>query len=490
MKLLKILVIFVSISVTFPSALIAQRSGIIMGEVIDGSNSEPLGYANVIVKGTSIGTLSNVEGMYRINNVPAGEQVIVVSFIGYADQELTVNITGGEQHQLDAVTLIAEAIMGEEVVITALMRGQVAALNQQANSNTIVNVVSKDNIEGVPDVNAAESISRLPGISIARSGGEGSKVTVRGVSPRFNSITVNGIRIPATGSGDRSVDLSMITSDILEGIEVYKAITPDMDADAVGGSINLLTKTADPGFQGRVHLESGYHGLIKGIGTYKGSVSLGNRFLDDRIGLLGTMTYHRANRNTDVFDASYELMGIDTEGNPFFRVKDMDLDNNIETRDRYNASFTADYKMKRGKIVFDYFYTLTEKDKLARTIGVNQPNNSLSYGINHEYQDMNLHSFQMRGNHDLNRVLISYSFSHSRIGNEVPLRYSTSVLRSAALDSDFPLGSPPHELPNYIRYELDGVPAGAGFGYGDNKITDRNYTGQLDIKVPCLPQTC
>ena len=484
MKLLKILIISFSISIIFPALLLAQRSGIILGKVIDGSTDEPLAYANVHIKGTTIGGITDVEGLYRLENVPAGEQTIVVSFIGFADQELPVTISAGELHQIEPVTMLAESIMGEEVVITALMRGQVAALNKQANSNTIVNVVSKDNIEGVPDMNAAESISRLPGISISRSGGEGSKVSVRGVSPRFNSVTVNGIRIPATGSGDRSVDLSMISSDILEGIEVYKALTPDMDADAIGGSINLVTKTADAGLKGRVSLETGYHGLIKDIGTYKGSVSLGNRFLDDRIGLLGTFTFHRANRNTDVFDASYELQTIDAEGNPKFRIKDMDLENKIETRDRYNASFTADYKMKRGKIVFDYFYTLTKKDKLDRYIHINQPNNSLEYGISHEYQDMDLHSFQLRGNHDLNRVLISYSFSHSRIGNEVPYRYSTGVLRSAAFESGYPIDAPPHELVNYVRYDLDGVPGGAGFGRGDNKITDRNYTGQLDLKVP------
>lgn len=484
MKLLKILIISFWISIGFSTILSAQRSGIIMGKVIDGYNNEPLAYANIHVKGTTIGTVTNEEGLYRLENVPAGEQIIVISFIGFADQELPATITSGELYQLEPATLQAESIMGEEVIITALMRGQIAALNKQANSNTIVNIVSKDNIEGVPDMNAAESISRLPGISLARNGGEGSKVTIRGVSPRFNSISVNGIRVPATGSGDRSVDLSMISSDILEGIEVFKAITPDMDADAIGGSINLLTKTADPGLQGRVHLETGYHGLIKDIGTYKGSVSLGNRFLNNRIGLLGAFTYHRANRNTDVFDASYELQSIDSAGNPSFRVKDMDLQNRIETRDRYNASFTADYKMKSGKIVFDYFYTLTEKDKLDRNIHINQPNNDLSYGIRHEIQNMNLHSFQLRGNHDFNRLLISYSFSHSRIGNEVPLRYNAGVERSAAFESGYPIGAPPHVLTKYIRYELDDIPGGSGFGYGDSKITDRNYTGQLDLKVP------
>ncbi|MCK4990213.1 MAG: carboxypeptidase-like regulatory domain-containing protein, partial [Bacteroidales bacterium] len=174
MKRLKVLIIFLSISIAFPALLFAQKSGIVRGKIMDGSNNEPMAFANVYVKGTSLGTVSDVEGMYRLDNVPAGEQTIVVSFIGFADQEIPVNITGEGVQELETITMMPESIMGEEITVTAQMRGQIAAINQQVNSNTIVNVVSKDNIEGIPDMNAAESISRLPGISISRSGGEGS----------------------------------------------------------------------------------------------------------------------------------------------------------------------------------------------------------------------------------------------------------------------------------------------------------------------------
>ncbi|MFO7668285.1 MAG: carboxypeptidase-like regulatory domain-containing protein, partial [Bacteroidales bacterium] len=482
-RIRSILIIMFLFLVTSVSTF-AQRSGVITGLIIDGSANEPLAFANIYVKGTSIGTVTDEEGNFRLDNVPSGEQTIVISFIGFADQEIALDVSGGQVQELETLTMMPETIMGEEVVVTAIMRGQVAAINKQLNSNTIVNVVSKDKIEDVPDVNAAESISRLPGITISRSAGEGSKVTVRGVSPRFNSITVNGLAIPATGSGDRSVDLSMVSSDILEGIEVYKALTPDMDADAIGGSVNLLTRTADPGFQGRVQLETGYHGLIKNIGTYKGSLTLGNRFLNNRIGILGTATFHRANRNSDEFDASYIIRDQDSEGNPLPSVGSIYLINNIETRDRLNASFTADYKMDHGKIVFDYFYTQTNRDILTRNINISPGNSSVNYGLNHRYNDLSLHSFQLRGEHDLNKIQINYSFSHSRIINDTPVSYGTGVEKSGAFESNLPLYAKPQEIPPYVRYELDDVTGGDGFGFSNNQINDRNYTGQLDLKVP------
>ncbi len=82
----------------------------------------------------------------------------------------------------------------------------------------------------------------LPGVAIQRDAGEATKVVVRGLSPKFNSVTINGVRIPATDPSDRSVDLSMISQDILAGIEVFKALTPDMDADAIGGTIKSCHK--------------------------------------------------------------------------------------------------------------------------------------------------------------------------------------------------------------------------------------------------------
>ena len=174
-----------------------------------------------------------------------GEQQLQISYVGYQSMQAAVTITAGQTITFDA-QLTFGVVEGEEIIVTAQAAGQAAAINQQLSSNTITNVVSAERIQELPDQNAAESVGRLPGISIERDAGEGQKVIIRGLSPKFNAITVNGERVPSTDGDDRSVDLSMISPDVLAGIEVFKALTPDKDADAIGGAVNLITRKAQP----------------------------------------------------------------------------------------------------------------------------------------------------------------------------------------------------------------------------------------------------
>ena len=134
--------------------------------------------------------------------------------------------------------------MGEEVIVTAMMRGQRAAINSQLNAGGIVNVVSEEQIQELPDANAAEALGRLPGISLKRSGGEAQSVVLRGLNEKFSQIQLDGVPIPPTSAGSRGVDLSLFSINSLAGIEVTKALTPDMDADAIAGSVNLVTRKA------------------------------------------------------------------------------------------------------------------------------------------------------------------------------------------------------------------------------------------------------
>ena len=218
------------------------------------------------------------------------------------------------------------SILGEEVVVTGQFRGQAAAINQQVNSTTIVNVVSKEKLQELPDMNAAEAIGRLPGISVQRDGGEGQKVVIRGLSPKYNSITVNGERIPATDIEDRSVDLSMISPEILSGIEVYKAIRPDNDGDAIGGNVNFTVRRAPEGFHGSVLVQTGYNHLMNEFGQYKGGVSLSNRFFNNSLGAIFTANIERANRSSDNLAASYAWRRDDPDGNPMVDIDDLGLD--------------------------------------------------------------------------------------------------------------------------------------------------------------------
>ncbi len=253
-----------------------QGSGIVTGRVADASDGSPLWGANVIIVGTLNGTVTDDAGKFRILQVEPGARRISIRYLGYESVEREVNV--GEDQAVEInVALRPSVLEQKEVVVTGQFKGQQAAINQQLSSNSIVNVVSQDRIRELPDQNAAEAISRLPGISVQRDGGEASKVVVRGLSPKYTNITINGEKIPSTDLEDRSVDLSSISSDMLVGIEVYKSPTADKDGDAVGGTVNFAMKKApdDPSMD--LRFEGGNNSLEKTYSDYKGSLNISNR---------------------------------------------------------------------------------------------------------------------------------------------------------------------------------------------------------------------
>jgi TonB-dependent receptor len=464
----------------------AQNKGIVTGKLLDASTKEPLFFANISIEGTSIGTSSDEEGEFLLNNVPTGDQTLIISYIGYKSLEVQVSIGPGETKNIGTKDLEMSSIMGEVVEVTAQLAGQASAINQQVKSNQIVNVVSKEKIQEVPDANAAETLSRLPGITISRSGGEGSNVTVRGVSPRFNSITVNGQPIPSTGTNDRSVNLSVVSSDLLDGIELYKAITPDMDGDAIGGTVNLVTKTAEDGFHGRVHLETGYHSLIEEIGTYKGSFSLSNRFLENKLGVIVGANYHRANRNTDYFDGDYELTG---DGG--YRGNNARFRNVLETRDRYGFSATVDYEFDNGKIIFDHVTSQTTRDVIDRGKRARPTISVIDFTLSSWERTIDLNTTNLRGEFKLFESLdLSFNLGRSSTTNEQPdgsgaMSEMESGLTPESNDAQ-PLNMFKHLQPYFGLDQFYGRP-GAHKSY--NKLEDVNYTGQVDFKIPFFLET-
>ena len=140
----------------------ALESGVLTGVIRDAQTKETLPGANIILKGTSKGTATDLEGQFRLPRMPVGEQVFVVSYMGYEKKEITIEINSDEENDV-TIDLDAISVEGQEVVISVQAQGQREAINQQKTSNKIVSVVSEDRIQEVPDVNAAESIGRLPG---------------------------------------------------------------------------------------------------------------------------------------------------------------------------------------------------------------------------------------------------------------------------------------------------------------------------------------
>ena len=174
---------------------------------------------------------------------------------------------------------------------TILVLGQSAnmtsALSRQKAADGVESVLTRDAVGQFPDQNVAESLRRLPGINILNDQGEGRFVSVRGLDPELNATSVNGVRLPAPESDIRSVALDVISSDSIESIEVKKSLTPDMDADTIGASIEINTTSA---FERRKNLltakvEGSFNDLSEKL-TPKGSVDFAQR-LGDNVGVSG-----------------------------------------------------------------------------------------------------------------------------------------------------------------------------------------------------------
>ncbi len=209
--------------------ILYAQNGAIKGVIKDVQTKNPLPYANIILLKTSLGTASDENGNYLIQNVPLGKYTLKISYIGYNNQEISVDVKPGKT-LVHNIMLVTKAIQGQTVTVTAQAEGQTKAINEQLNSLSIKNVVSAAKLQELPDANAAESVSRLPGVSLIRTGGEGAQVVIRGLSPQYNQITIDGVEMASdvsssndinstdanqadvTGNliGDRGMDLSMI----------------------------------------------------------------------------------------------------------------------------------------------------------------------------------------------------------------------------------------------------------------------------------------
>jgi TonB-dependent receptor len=351
-------------------------AGRIAGTISDAVSGETLIGANVRLAGTTIGDVTDRDGRYVIPSVPDGPQVVVVSYVGYTSDTTTVVVRNGETEVHDVA--LQSATFGE-VVVTAQVAGQLAAVNEQFGTATVTNIVSADRIRELPDNNAAESLGRLPGVAIQRSGGEANRVAIRGLSPQYNTVTVNGVRLPTTDSDSRAVDLSLVSSNILDGIEVRKSITPDMDADAIGGSVDLRLRNAPEGFQGDFLVQGGYTALQNDAGNYRLVGSLSNRFLGNRLGVIGTVNADRADRSADRGGISFNTSSFDPNtGERVIRVTGFNLREETVDRSRTGGSLLLDYALPGGRVTGNVFYNALDNEGLSRVYNPTEGSRNIS----------------------------------------------------------------------------------------------------------------
>jgi len=316
-------------------------TGVLLGDVKEALRGVALGGALVSVAGQQVFTDSG--GSFRLGGLPAGTHTLTIDFLGYERYTAQVSVRAGVAVRADA-TLQAAAETGRaamQVEIRGQRSAQALALNQQRASSNVVNVVSADLLGQFPDNNIAESTQRIPGVSIERDQGEGRYVTVRGAPKEFTTVSLDGVPLANPDAASRGVELDTVPADVIAALEVTKALTPDMDGDAIAGNINIRTQSAldRKGMTLRASLGLGKFELGSGD-NQRASLTLGNRFGEQgNIGVLISASQSKQGRFTDNVETVYG------PGNGGFLPTEVQIKDYEGTRTRTGITGRVDWRL-------------------------------------------------------------------------------------------------------------------------------------------------
>jgi len=230
---------------------------------------------------------------------------VVVAYLGRQDATVEAKVVAGATQRLDIQMKMVAFEENVSVPGLLILDAQERALNQQKTAPNITNVVSADQIGSFPDRNAAETTQRIPGVSITKDQGEGRYVNIRGTEPRLNSMMIDGQRIPSPDPLIRQVAVDVVPSELLQSIEVSKALTPDMDADSIGGSVNLVMKQAPEKLRLFGAVGGGYNELLDSYQQNNYSLTTGRRFNGGKMGLIVSGSGSETNRGNQDMEVVY-----------------------------------------------------------------------------------------------------------------------------------------------------------------------------------------
>ena len=247
-----------------PVARAQSGKGSIAGRVTDSSSGALIG-AQVTVQPKSASVVSDAQGQFFINDLEPGSYTVTITYVGFQSFTKTVSVAAGQAASVEA-KLDVEAQSLEVLVTAERASGEAEAVNRELVADNIVQVLPAEVIRSLPNANMADALGRLPSVTIERDEGEGKYVQIRGTEPRLANLTIDGVNTPSPESGVRQIKLDAIPADIVESVEINKTLQANMDPDGIGGSVNLVTKTAGERPTVNISGMGGYTPIIKNSG--------------------------------------------------------------------------------------------------------------------------------------------------------------------------------------------------------------------------------
>jgi TonB-dependent receptor len=454
---------------------IAQTSkGTISGVVKDGQGAVLPG-ARIELQPAVHPLVSDGQGAFTLTDVPAGAYTVTISYVGFAPYSGTLTVVAGQAARIDATLKVATK--NEEVLVTAERpRGEAEAINRTRAAENILQVLPAEVIVSLPNANIADALGRMASVTIERDEGEGKYVQIRGTEPRLSNTMVDGVSIPSPESGVRQIKLDTIASDLVDSVEINKTLQANIDGDGIGGSVNLVTKTAGDTPTVVLYGIGGNTPIIGGRTVDQFGGTLGKRFgAQKKLGALLGGTYDYNGRGIN------DIEPVPTAGSAAPHYDSIDLRDYVYDRTRWGMTGTLDYKLGEGSYVslrglFSTFrnwghkwvYTLVDGDVPVYSQDWRRPN--LAIG-----------SLALEGKHLMNAQWISWTVAVSR---------SRSLSGSGGANYQW-MGDPNIDCTNDQSVAKSvyrpGWSSGC-FGSGADNALERNNYGLTEFDPPTFGQ--
>lgn len=508
MKTLRLYALLILVLISGVSFLVyPQNSYTLLGKVVDAKSGELLPGATVMLLYSNNGVVTDLNGNFTLTNIAQSYVTVKVTYIGYESKE--VNCDFSRSNTLDiTVKLSISSKEIEELIVQGRADGKIKARLEQKLAENIKNVVSAEQIDEFPDVNAAEVIQRIPGITLQRDQGEGRYIQLRGTPPELTNFNINGEQIPSPEGDVRYVGLDIIAADQIDYIEVTKVLTPDMDADGIAGNVNIVTKMAmDSVPEINLSVVGGYNNILK---TYNQQLqfSLGQRI--GKFGMQFNASYYNNDQGSHNMEYDYTRGPVlgdaqsDEEGdnadNFYVLYEDVEYRHYTINRKRLGVTANFDFTPNEDNLLYlkgMYNRFADDETRLRKTHGLSDANDELTYrstGLEFDFRDrlqiQDIASINFGGEHTiLNHVNLDYEYSYAYASEETPNYISAGFDRGLIglymdkTDPEWPVVRYINEedslnAHNYESMEFDGMRK------QEIKVLDINHTAKFNIEIP------
>ena len=472
-------------------------TGSIRGKITD-SEHQSLPGASIQIEDLHTGVTSDINGVYTLSNLKPGTYRVKISYVGYEPKVITVKFDGKTLEQ--NVELNAGAAL-KEVVVTGAFYGQRKAMQMQKEAMGVTNIVSADQVGKFPDSNIGDALKRINGVNVQYDQGEARFGQVRGTSADLTSVTVNGNRMPSAEGDTRNVQLDLIPADMIETIELNKVVTSDMDGDAIGGEINLVTKNTPNHRVLNFNVGSGYTWISQKPQWDLGA-TWGDRFFNKKLGVMASASYQYAPGGSD--NTEFEYVENDDKS---LSLKEAQVRQYYVTRERQSYSLALDYKFSPlHKISFKGIYNRRSDwenryrisykkldSKASKQSVVFQTKAGSADNRNARLELQQTMDYTLDGEHLFGDLKIDWAASYSRATEERPNeRYASYKYKYGKKETDFinfgddfaeAGGKQPYyskTLPNLFdgHWTLDEL------NNSNQDITENEWKGRINFTLP------